>query len=86
MGKTLEYEAPVGGRLFLGINQSMKDASEATGNFQVKIEIIRSRDFTAAAIAVGGPPETPVPSITSAISAKIPRRISDENRTIRATW
>ena len=77
VGKTLEYEAPVGGRLFLGINQSMKDAAEATGNFQVKIEIISPGLSTATAIAVGGPPETPVPMITPALLSRIPRRISD---------
>jgi hypothetical protein len=78
VGKTSEYEAPVGGRLFLGINQSMKDAAEATGNFQVKIEIISPGLSTATAIAVGGPPETPVPMITPALLSRIPRRISDK--------
>ena len=77
VGKTLEYEAPVGGRLFLGINQSMKDAGIAKGNFQVKMEVINPGLSTATAIAMGGPPETPVPSITPAILAQIPRRISD---------
>jgi len=77
VGKTLEYEAPVGGRLFLGINQSMKDAGTAKGNFQVKMELINPGLSTATAIAIGGPPETPIPSITPAILAKIPRRISD---------
>jgi LssY-like putative type I secretion system component LssY len=77
VGKSLEYEAPVGGRLFLGINQSMKDAAAATGNFQVKMEIIRPGLSTSAAIAAGGPPETPVSFITPAILSKIPRRISD---------
>jgi hypothetical protein len=79
VGKTLEYEAPIGGRLFLGINQSMKDAAAATGNFQVKMEIIRPGLSTSTAIANGGPPETPVPSITPTILSKIPRRISDEH-------
>ena len=77
VGKTLEYEAPVGGRLFLGINQSMKDAGTAKGNLQVKIEIINPGLSSATAIAMGGPPETPIPSLTPAILAKIPRRISD---------
>jgi hypothetical protein len=77
VGKTLAYEAPIGGRLFLGINQSMKDAATATGNFQVKMEIISPGLSTSTAIAMGGPPETPVPSITPAILSKIPRRISD---------
>jgi LssY C-terminus len=78
VGKTLEYEAPVGGRLFLGINQSMKDAAIAKGNFQVKMEIISPGLSTTTAIAIGGPPETPVPSITPAILSKVPRRISDQ--------
>jgi hypothetical protein len=78
IGKILEYEAPVGGRLFLGINQSLKDAASATGSFQVKMEIIRPGLATATAIATGGPPETPVPSVTPAILSKIPRRISDQ--------
>jgi hypothetical protein len=77
VGQTLEYEAPVGGRLFLGINQSMKDAATAKGNFQVKMEIINPGLSTAAAIAIGGPPETAIPSITPAILSKIPRRVSD---------
>jgi hypothetical protein len=78
VGKTLEYEAPVGGRLFLGINQGMKDAATAKGNFQVKMEIISPGLSTATAIAIGGPPETPMPSITPALLSKIPRRISDQ--------
>jgi LssY C-terminus len=77
VGKSLEYEAPVGGRLFLGINQSMKDAGTATGNFQVKMEVINPGLSTSTAIAIGGPPETPVPFITPGLLSKIPRRISD---------
>jgi hypothetical protein len=68
----------VAGRLFLGINQSMRDAAGAKGNFQVKIEVIDPGLSTATAIAIGGPPETPVPGITPAILAAIPRRIADE--------
>jgi hypothetical protein len=78
VGKSLEYEAPVGGRLFFGINQSLKDAGSAQGNFQVKIEILNPGLSAATAIAIGGPPETPVPAITPAILAKIPRRIADQ--------
>src|ERR1700723_2473083 len=77
VGKTLEYEAPVGGRLFLGINQSMKDAGTAKGNFQGKMKLVNPGLSTATAVAMGGPPETPIPSITPALLAKIPRRISD---------
>jgi hypothetical protein len=78
VGESLEYEAPIAGRLFLGINQSMKDAGGAKGNFQVKIEVVDPGLSTAAAAAIGGPPETPMPEITAAILAKIPRRIRDE--------
>ncbi len=77
VGRTLKYEAPVGGRLFLGINQSMKDAATAKGNFQVKVEIISPGLSPARAIAIGGPPETPIPSITPTILSKIPRRVRD---------
>jgi hypothetical protein len=77
IGASYDYEAPVGGRLFLGINQSMKDAAGAKGNFQVKIAVINPGLSTAAAIAMGGPPETPVPSITPAMLNEIPRRVSD---------
>jgi hypothetical protein len=80
VGKTLEYQAPVGGRLFLGINQSLQDATAAKGNFQVTMDIINPGLSTATAIAIGGPPETPIPSITPAILSKIPRRISDHER------
>jgi hypothetical protein len=77
IGASSDYEALVGGRLFLGINQSLKDAAGAKGNFQVKIAVINPGLSTAAAIAIGGPPETPIPSITPAILKQIPRRVSD---------
>ena len=40
IGAGKEYEAPVGGRLFLGINQNEKEAEKATGGFEVTIEEI----------------------------------------------
>jgi len=75
VGASKEYEVPVAGRLFLGINQSEKDASAATGSFDVKIEILQEGSGDAA--AVGGPAETRVPGITSDVLGKIPRRVSD---------
>src|SRR5580698_5130704 len=78
VGDSLEYEAPIAGRLYLGLNQSMKDAAGAKGNFQVKIEVLDPGLSTAAAAAIGGPPETPMPEISASILAKIPRRISDQ--------
>ena len=78
-GTSATYTAPVAGRLFLGINQSMKDAALATGSFQAKIEVLNEGLGTADAAMVGGPVETVIPSITPALLESIPRRISDQN-------
>jgi hypothetical protein len=75
VGASKEYEVPVAGRLFLGINQSVKDASVATGSFQVKVEVLDEGSSEAA--NAGGPAETRVPGITSDLLNKIPRRVSD---------
>ena len=77
VGASTDYEAPVAGRLFLGINQSRRDAEGAKGHFQVKIEVLNPGLSTAAAMAIGGPAETPIPSITAALLHKTPRRVSD---------
>ena len=77
IGASSDYEAPVAGRLYLGINQSLKDAEGAKGNFQVRIVVINPGLSTAAAIAAGGPPETPIQTITPALLNEIPRRVSD---------
>ncbi len=77
VGTSKEYDVPVAGRLFLGINQSMSDASTADGSFHVKIEILD--EGLADATNVGGTVETRVPGITPDLLSKIPRRISDPN-------
>jgi hypothetical protein len=77
VGASKEYDVPAPGRLFLGINESMSDASTAEGSFHVKIEILD--EGLAGATNVGGPLETRVPSITPDLLSKIPRRISDPN-------
>jgi LssY C-terminus len=77
VGASMDYEAPVAGRLFLGINQSLRDAEGAAGNFRVKIVVLNPGLSSAAAMAIGGPPEAPIPSITAALLRKIPRRVSD---------
>lgn len=77
VGATKEYQAPIAERLFLGINQSLNDASSATGSFHVKIEVTDPGLSTAAAAIVGGPVEAPISSITSAILGEVPRRVSD---------
>ncbi|HXW13834.1 MAG TPA: LssY C-terminal domain-containing protein, partial [Terriglobia bacterium] len=62
-------------RLFVGINQSMSEASTADGSFHVKIEVLN--EGSADATAVGGPVETRLPGITHDLLSKIPRRVSD---------
>ncbi len=75
IGASKEYDVPVAGRLYLGINQSQSEASTATGNFHAKVEVLNegSSDATNA----GGPAETRVAGITTDLLGKIPRRVSD---------
>jgi hypothetical protein len=75
VGASKEYEVPVAGRLFLGINQSAKDASVATGSFQVTVEVLD--EGSSEATNAGGPAETRVSGITPDLLSKIPRRVSD---------
>jgi len=75
IGAGKEYEAPVGGRLFLGINQNEKEAEKATGGFGVTIEVLEEGNSDAS--AVGGPVETRISGITNSLLSKIPRRVSD---------
>jgi len=75
VGASKEYDVPVAGRLFLGVNQSEKDAATATGSFQVKIEILDAGSNEAANI--GGPAERRLSGITPDLLSKIPRRVSD---------
>jgi len=75
VGESKDYDVPVAGRLYLGINQSMSEASSADGNFHAKIEILDVG--SADATNVGGPAETRVAGITPDLLSKIPRRVSD---------
>jgi hypothetical protein len=75
VGASKEYDVPVSGRLYLGINQSEQDASVATGSFEVKVEILKEGSGDVA--AVGGPVEARVAGITPDLLSKIPRRVSD---------
>jgi len=77
VGTSVDYQAPVAGRLFLGINQSLKDSQSATGSFQVTIEVVDPGLSTADAALAGGPAEMPIPSITPALLKEIPRRVKD---------
>ena len=80
VGAAKDYQAPVAGRLFLGINQSYKDSQEAQASFHVSISVTDPGSASAAALAAGGPAETAIPGITPALLEKIPRRVSDPQK------
>jgi len=75
VGASKDYEVPVAGRLFLGINQSAKDAANATGSFQVTIDILDEGSGDAG--NVGGPTESRIPGVSHELLGKIPRRVND---------
>ena len=77
VGESKEYDVPVPGRLYLGINQSISEAKSTDGSFHVKIEVLE--EGSADATNAGGPVETRVAGITPDVLSKIPRRISDPN-------
>ncbi|MGB7437987.1 MAG: LssY C-terminal domain-containing protein [Candidatus Acidiferrum sp.] len=77
IGESKEYDVPVAGRLWVGLNQSMSEAATATGSFQVKIEILA--EGSADATNAGGPLESHVPGVTPDLLSKIPRRVTDPN-------
>jgi LssY C-terminus len=77
VGASKELVAPIAGRLFLGINQSQKDAADAQGSFQVTLDVLAASASAGTAPAAGGPPETPLPSLTSDTLEKLPRRVTD---------
>ena len=67
VGESLTYKAPVGGRLFLAINQSSFD--QATGSYHVAIA------RTAAAVAPKS--DVKVPAFPQSMIDAIPRRVVD---------
>ncbi len=75
IGEGITYIAPIAEHLFLGINQSQKDAEDATGSFHVTIEVLEQ----GTAASIGGPEETRIPEITTALLDSLPRRVSDPN-------
>jgi hypothetical protein len=77
IGEGKEYDVPVAGRLYLGLNESQSDASTAQGSFHVTIDILQ--EGSADAANAGGPAETRVPGITPDLLSKIPRRVTDPN-------
>jgi len=77
VGSAKDYQAPVAGRLFLGINQSYKDSQAAQGSFHVVISVTDPGLNTPVAAVAGGPAETTIAGVTPALLAAIPRRVSD---------
>lgn len=78
VGAAKEFQAPVAGRLFLGLNQSLHDESGAQGSFHVKIEVLEAGLKTEAGTAMGGPAEAPIAAITPALLNEFPRRVADQ--------
>jgi LssY C-terminus len=76
IGPGTTYVAPVAERLFLGINQSMRDASAATGGFEVKVDVLEQGTVTV----VGGPAETAIPELSAKLVDSLPRRVSDQQQ------
>lgn len=77
VGESKEYPVPVAGRLYLGLNQSVSDASTADGSFHVKVEVLD--EGSTEATNPGGPAESDVAGITPDLLGQIPRRVSDPN-------
>jgi hypothetical protein len=65
IGESKQYDVPVAGRLFLGINESANDTSTAQGSFEVTVEIVNEGSAT------------PVSGITPDLLSKLPRRVTD---------
>jgi len=77
VGASKEYDVPVAGRLYLGINQSKSEGASATGSFKVQIDLLAEGLSTAAATTAGGPADAPIAGITPQLLAEIPRRVTD---------
>jgi hypothetical protein len=79
VGESLAYFAPVAGRLYLGINQGLKEAATATGSFTVEISVQSAGQvMTGGSATAAGPIDGAIPGINDSLLAKIPRRVSDQ--------
>jgi hypothetical protein len=77
VGTGKEFVAPVAGRLFLGINQSQKDAATAQGSFQVTIAVLETGAKAGPTVAASRAAETTAPSLKPDLIERIPRRVTD---------
>jgi hypothetical protein len=73
VGESKEYDVPVAGRLYLGLNQGANE--NATGSFKVKIDVLA--EGAKAAAKPGASQDTRIAAITPDLLAKIPRRVTD---------
>ncbi len=73
VGAHKDAVAPVGGKLFLGINQASVDTGD--GSYTVKLEIFAGEGNAVREVAKE---VTSMPGIDNTLFAKIPRRIADQ--------
>jgi len=74
IGESFEWQVPVAGRLYLGLNQSAKDAEMASGNFHVTIAVLNAGGSLPTPPAK---PETPMATVSRKLFDELPRRASD---------
>lgn len=74
IGSKKDIEAPISGKLSLGINQSESDTG--TGSYKVKVEVYAIDASTAREVAKEVPS---LPGIDNSLFEKIPRRIGDKD-------
>ena len=72
--QTQKTAIPIPGRLFLGLNQGMREAATAQGSFHVTVAVISAGTGDARAPFL---PDAPLSSVTSDLLGKIPRRVKD---------
>ncbi len=77
IGASKELVVPIGGRLFLGINQQKSD--QAQGSYEAKVEIILTPKSTQAGVGAIAGMDSSELSITADVLNTIPRRIVDKD-------
>jgi hypothetical protein len=73
LGSNKDVVSPVGGKLWIGINQSSSDTGE--GSYEVKLKILPADATGTWGLAT---PVDNIPGVDNSLFAKIPRRISDK--------
>jgi hypothetical protein len=73
LGSNKDVVSPVGGKLWIGINQSASDTGE--GSYEVQLKILPAEASNSWGLAT---PVDNIPGVDNSLFAKIPRRISDK--------